>query len=145
MKNRYKCHGIYFKRINHPKYKYELLKDYKIKVDVKIHINTDFLTVDNKGNMTIKKGYRWDGCSGPSWDGFVFGVLVNKTNMRAGLVHDALYQLMRMERIPLSYRKYADDLFHKILLQDDMTRWRAWCYWKAVRVSCEKYAKPEKA
>jgi hypothetical protein len=67
-----------------------------------------WLTVD--GTLTVRDGYAWDGTSGP--------VIDRKTNQRASLAHDALYQLMRMKRLPHNRWRDADREFAKILKQD---------------------------
>lgn len=75
---------------------------------------------ERKGILSISAGYAWDGPSGPAID--------DATNMRGSLVHDALYQFMRSELLPQSYREEVDALFHKMLLQDGMNSFRAWYY-----------------
>jgi hypothetical protein len=70
----------------------------------------EFGHLDQDGRVLIKAGYRWDGCSGPAID--------RRTNMRCGLLHDFLYQLMRMSKLPQSYRKQADQLFRSLYRQD---------------------------
>jgi len=132
MSKSYKCHGICFKRIKNPKYKYELLKNYRVFVNIAGSINTKYLKLKN-GWLTLSKGYRWDGCSGPSWDGFILGKLVNSCSMRGGLVHDGLYQLFRMKKLSRKLRKFADKLFYKILRADGMTLIRAKVYYYSVR------------
>jgi hypothetical protein len=77
------------------------------------------------GDLIINAGYSWDGCSGPTWD--------DKTNMRAGLVHDALYQLIREGRLAENHRKFADEELYRICREDGMNFIRAWLYLKAVR------------
>jgi len=53
--------------------------------------------------------------------------------MRASLVHDALYQLMREDHLPRELRKLVDDLMRAHLLEDGMSRFRAWYSYRAVR------------
>jgi len=100
-------------------YKYQLAEDYRL--DVGIHpvktITTDFLCLDTFGYLSIWKGYAWDGPSGPTID--------TKDSMRGSLVHDALYQLMRMGLIDESNRERADDLLHEICTEDGMNHVRA--------------------
>ena len=50
--------------------------------------------------------------------------------MRASLVHDALYQLIRMGKLHPSYREAIDNLLYQICLEDGMWKWRAqtWCW-----------------
>ncbi len=88
------------------------------------------------GLLWIKKGYCWDGCSGPTID--------FKTNMRAGLVHDALYQLMRLGLLPIKYRPNTDSELRLVCIEDGMIAFRAWYFWKAVRLFGYGSAKLEK-
>ena len=48
-------------------YKYQLAADYSIKINIKPEkdIDTKFIKLDTKGNLTIIEGYAWDGPSGP--------------------------------------------------------------------------------
>jgi len=82
--------------------------------------------------IVINAGYAWDGPSGPAFD--------TKSFMRASLVHDALYQLMREGVLPLEFRKTADQIMRDICREDGMW-WprRTWCYW-AVRLFAGKAA-----
>ena len=59
--------------------------------------------------------------------------------MRASLVHDALYQLMRHEELSArTHRKAADQLFKDICKEDGVSSVRASIYYKALR----KFGKP---
>ena len=83
-------------------YKYRLFKQVTVKVAIfpEDSVVTSFIKMSTDGILTIKKGYSWDGCSGPTWD--------DKTNQRAGLIHDALYQLMRLGMTPQKNKDAAD-------------------------------------
>ena len=130
-------------------YKYQETKTYSILVD--IHppedIISDFLRLSKKGTLRIIKGYAWDGPSGPTRD--------SKWNMRASLVHDALYQLIREGKIDVFYREYIDKLFYQILLEVGKKlcktkgfwfkrtyKTRAWLYYKGVKKAGARFAKP---
>lgn len=108
-------------------YKYQLAKDYHIWTAIfpKTDILTTYLAMDTKGNLTISVGYAWDGPSGPTFDTPSF--------MRASLVHDALFQLMRLGFLDRKWREKSDDLLRAICLEDGMNHLRAWWVWRAVR------------
>lgn len=113
------------------RYKYRLCDDYKIKIEILDHtVDTPFISLSPEGELTIRKGYAWDGPSGPTID--------TKSFMRGSLVHDALYQLIRTNHIPIGYREYADSLLKVICLEDGMGKFRAWYMHQAVRMFGEK-------
>jgi len=119
------------------RYKYQLMKDYKIDIGLEVEedIEMSFIALTADGELTIKNRYAWDGPSGPTID--------TRTFMRGSLVHDALYQLMREEKLDYrEHREYADDLLKKICLDDDMSEFRAWYVHKSVRKFGEKSARP---
>ena len=114
-------------------YKYQLASEYRIKVTIlpAAAIVTDFIDLDVDGELKVKNGYAWDGPSGP--------VIDTKENLRASLVHDALYQLMRLEKLnSRTYRKTADKIFRNICKQDGVPGITANIYYKALR----KFGKP---
>lgn len=95
-------------------------------------INFDWFTV--KGNkITIQKGYAWDGASGPTID--------TKNTIKASLIHDCLYQAMRLGILDQSYRKAADKE-----LRDQMktSKFRAKVWYLAVRLFAAGSAKKNK-
>lgn len=106
-------------------YKYQLVEPYQYLTDISgFELATDFIEMDKGGLLTIKKGYAWDGASGPTVD--------TKSSMRGSLVHDALYQLMGVDERLLPYRPYADDLLYQICCEDGMSSFRAYLWLKAV-------------
>lgn len=96
-----------------------------------------FVGLSGDGMLTIAAGYAWDGASGPA---------INTLNfIRGSLVHDALYQLIRMGVITMDDRLRADQLLREIVLEDRMWGVRAWWVYHAVRIFGERYmrARPE--
>jgi hypothetical protein len=85
-------------------YKYQLASDEKIQTRIKPSqpIDTHFIHLGMDGNLYIRSGYAWDGVSG-GWD-----TLATRT---PSLVHDALYQLMRMSWLPRHYKNQADAIY----------------------------------
>lgn len=107
-------------------FKYQLYKTYSVVTGVipEKRIVTDYIRLELTGKIRIEKGYAWDGPSGPAID--------SKNFMRASLVHDACYQLMRMRELDAGLRDFVDDEMRKICLEDGMSRMRAWWTWRAV-------------
>lgn len=94
-------------------YKYQLAEDYEIHTRIRPpqDIADDFISLDRQGNLKVSKGYAWDGVSGPVPD--------TSSNLRASLIHDALYQLMRKRKLSASaHRDSADQLFRDICRED---------------------------
>ncbi len=86
----------------------------------------EYLQLSINGELDIKTGYMWDGPSGPTID--------TESFMRASLVHDALYQLIREGVLPVKpYRKRADKLLLKICEEDGMSFVRRQYVYQAVR------------
>ena len=106
-------------------YKYQLLQDYVTKVPISVVVDHRFMKLSDKGSLTIKSGYAWDGPSGPTIDTLTF--------MRGSLVHDALYQLIREGYLDKNYQSEADKHLRKMCLQDGMSRIRAWYVYQGVR------------
>lgn len=97
-------------------YKYQLFEEYVVTVGIAQanDIVTDFIDLSPVGRLVIKKGYAWDGPSGPTFDTLNF--------MRGSLVHDALYQLMRQKHLDRDvFRDEADDELEKICREDGMS------------------------
>ena len=87
-------------------------------------VSTDWLRLEDDGKLTIKAGYAWDGCSGS---------VDTESNMVAGLAHDALYQLMRLDKVSRSERLKVDLFFKFLCLKHGMNRFRAWYHYRGVR------------
>jgi hypothetical protein len=124
---------LYFKK----GYKYWVNRPYYI--NIVIHplttIYISFKTVDIKGNvveipmaslnsqgdLVIYPSYVWDGASGPTWD--------TLNSMIGSLIHDVLYQFIRLGLIDTCYKSYADQLLHDLCTEDGMWSLRA-DYWQ---------------
>jgi len=114
---------------NLKEYKYQLMSDYRYQTAIKVKkdvIINGFIILSSLGLLTISKGYAWDGPSGPTID--------TKTFMKGSLVHDALYQLMRMKLLPISHKDYADRILQRICKDDGMCTFRAWYVYWGVRI-----------
>ena len=107
-------------------YKYQLTKTYTVETGIVINsiIDTTFIRLEAEGLLTIRFAYAWDGPSGPTFD--------TASAMRGSLVHDALYQLMRMGLLDRKHRGAADKGFHRMCIEDGMWRIRAWYFLQGV-------------
>jgi hypothetical protein len=121
-------------------YEYQLMEPYVFETEwtlpAAIVTAGKWVALSKTGRLALKKGYAWDGPSGPSID--------TKNFMRGSLVHDACYQLMRERLLPQSRRKPADVLLWLICLADGMSRARADYVFHAVRAFGARSARPRK-
>jgi hypothetical protein len=105
-------------------YKYQLRYDYAVDTGIRPEkiIKTEYLLLTSEGGLTIRRGYAWDGPSGPTLDSANF--------MRGSLVHDAFYQLMREGHLDKkTSRKKVDLLLYRMCRDDGMCWLRAqWVY-----------------
>jgi hypothetical protein len=108
-------------------YKYQLAENYRVQIGITGQtISQGPIKLTVNGWLTIRKGYAWDGPSGPAIDTPSF--------MRGSLVHDVLYQLMRLGRLDADTdRETADRILREICVEDGMWRVRAWWVYQAVR------------
>jgi len=109
------------------RYKYELLEDVSTKIKIKPAYNvlTNYCKLIDTGELTVYKGYAWDGASGPTYD--------DKTNMGSSLIHDVCYQLIREGYLEKTYRLEADEMLRDISVKNGMNKVRAWYWFQAVR------------
>lgn len=119
-------------------YKYQLATSYSMPITIKPKkdITIEFIELDTKGTLTIKAGYAWDGPSGP--------VVDTKENMRASLVHDALYQLMRLKKVSATaYKDRADKIFKSICIKDGIPKKIASAYYLGLKLGGKPATDPK--
>jgi hypothetical protein len=133
-----------YKKINHPELKYELIKTQNLVIPNKefsqqaraylranpVPVLKDYIEIKN-GIMSFEVGYRWDGCSGPTWD--------TAATMEASLAHDGLYQLMRLAILAQNFKDFADRWFLELMLIDGAWRIRAYTFYNGVKYLGAKY------
>ena len=104
-------------------YKNQLTRDFSIQTALRPaqYVALKYITLSMGGLLTIKAGYAWDGASGPTWD--------TKNSIRGSLVHDALYQLIRLGYIEEAHKPYADQMLYDLCVEDGMFEFRA-SYWR---------------
>ena len=117
-------------------YKYQLCEPYSVSVSIKPSkdIVTDYVQLTKEGVLTTVKGYAWDGPSGPAADTNEF--------MRASLVHDALYQLVRLGFLSIDCRELADLELLRICREDGMSKWYSYLAYSVIRACGGAYCNP---
>lgn len=107
-------------------YKYQLYETYKDHTSIRpeVDVVTRYILLSVNGGLEIRYGYAWDGPSGPTID--------TLNSMRGSLIHDALYQLMRMGLLDRKWKTKIDLLFERVLVEDDMSRCRARVWFRGV-------------
>ncbi len=116
---------IQFKKITG--YKYELAEDFVIQIPLfQRAFDHDFFTLTDEGTLTIKKYYKWDGVSGGMYD--------SDNSMIGGLVHDALYQAIRLILLPYAEKKNIDKIMKVLFRACGMSNFRSGYAYHAVNV-----------
>jgi len=118
-------------------YKYQLRSEYRIQTPIRpgIAVHTDLVELGADGLLVIKKYFAWDGCTFPA--------INTRTNLRAGLVHDALYYLMR-SGLDIRWRNTADEMLRQIMIEDGAWSVRADYFYRGVQWFAERYATIQK-
>jgi len=81
---------------------YMLADNFEYQTDITIEepYTSRYIWLTRNGLLLIRKGYLWDGPSGPTLD--------DRQNMVPSLIHDALYELIRLGVLSKEYKKKAD-------------------------------------
>ncbi len=117
-------------------YKYILAEDEQLQIDPPGMISHKYITLD-QGELTIRKGYCWDGSSVPLKKYFKWIWNADKYCKTASLVHDALCQLMREGLLSKSYKAYIDGLYRDMSIQGGMGKRQAKLRYKFLRSAGE--------
>lgn len=108
------------------RYKYRLLADLVLQCSVQgFYLRTEYIELRADGGLTLRKGYAWDGPSGPTID--------TASSLRGSAGHDALYQLISLRAIPPDKRVLADIDLRRWCIEDGMLELRANAWYNAVR------------
>lgn len=108
-------------------YKYQFTRDYSCYTGIMLphDIVRDFYTLTADGWCHIKKGYAWDGPSGPTLD--------TKDSLRASAIHDCYCQAAKDRLIDYdTFSPQYHQVFKDICLEDEMCSPRAWVWHHAV-------------
>ena len=114
------------------KYKFKVEENFSIELPFKIPDFEHEYASSKDGILSVKRGYAWDGASGP--------IINTRDTLVASLVHDVLYQAMRLNLIKPSKdnRKIADKNFFEILKMNGVNSIRRKVWYFAVRLFGKK-------
>ena len=117
------------------KYKFKVEENFSIELPFKIPDFVHPYASLKDGILSVKRGYAWDGASGP--------VINTRDTLVASLVHDVLYQAMRLNLIKPSKenRKIADKNFFEILKMNGVNSFRSKVWYLAVKLFGKKSTK----
>ena len=79
-------------------------------------INLDHIRLTPNGFLTAKRGWGWDGASGPTWD--------TQSSHRGSCFHDVMCYLMRKSYIDIGYKDHADQMAYQLWTMDSKKGWR---------------------
>ena len=120
---------------NIEQYKYQLAGDEVFETGIKGYsFDLRFIQMERTGRMTIREGYFWNGASGPTFD--------TESAMSGSLIHDALYECMRREVLPLTIKDHADRILHDVCTENGMIPIRADAWYDMVRAFAWNSCKP---
>ena len=125
-------------------YNYQLASDYLIRIPIYgVRVDERYFELSSVGRLIIRQGYAWDGASGP--------VVDTRSVMRASLVHDVLYQMMREGLVDEDEEREIIDRLYEELVTEDVEKMyshfqqplrsllvtvgkaRAWCHFVGLR------------
>lgn len=95
---------------------------------------TIFSWTEESKTLYVTAGYQWDGPSGPTLD--------SQDTMRGSMVHDVLYQAIRLGFLAMDHRETADLILRRICCEDGMGAVRAWVWFEGVRRFAGYAARP---
>ena len=117
------------------KYKFKVEENFSIELPFKIADFEHQYASLKDGILSVKRGYAWDGASGP--------IINTQDTLVASLVHDVLYQAMRLNLIKSNSenKKIADKIFFEILKMHGVNAIRRKVWYLAVRLFGKKSTK----
>ena len=101
------------------KYKYEVYEECRVQTKIRpeFPIDQEDYAITTDGVVVAKRGYMWDGASGPA--------IQRKENKRASLIHDILAEAMRAGLLPQSCWMPANEELGRLCIEDGMSNWWA--------------------
>lgn len=116
----------------HKGYKYQSTCSVAIQTGIHpaVDIVTEYVSLSHEGKLFIKSGYAWDGASGPAVD--------TDTWMLPSLVHDALCQLLALNKLSEKWTLAVHEEMYGQCLKAGMNKFRAWYSYQVVKMAYKK-------
>lgn len=106
---------------------YRLLKTLKIHTQIippeEKPVQTKFGYLTSEGQLSLYRGFIWDGAT---------GAFDTDSILRASCIHDWFCNAVDNGDLPVKYRRKGDDLFYKIMTEDNVPEFRANYAYQAV-------------
>lgn len=123
-------------------FKIQLEEDMSVKTDIKPERRIKYarhghnlITLAVGGKLTVHAGYASDLASGPTFN--------TKSTRRGAVFHDAIYELLRQRLLNQEWIITADKMLIDICKDDGMYSWRAWYWYKGLRLANGSAANPD--
>lgn len=107
--------------------KYQLAEDYRVQTPIipEAACGNEYFALLRTGELIIRKGYAWDGASGPTFD--------TKSSMRPSLIHDVFCQMMQKRMLDWGrWHQEVNEYFRDLCVEDGMASFRASLWYAAV-------------
>lgn len=121
-------------------YKYQLYADCLLMTPIRgFHCQVPFAELHPDGSLILRKGFAWDGASGPTFD--------SKSSFRGSAGHDVLFDMLRRNLLPHDPCFHLANVFlREQCIRDGMWKWRANMWFRAVEKFGNAHAavKPDK-
>lgn len=113
-------------------YKYQLRETFTGITRIPGLAVTEYIVLENN-ILTLKNGYAWNGVS---------YMPDTKPLIIASLIHDAIYQLIRLKMVSYDYRKVADKHFRETAIASGMNKGLANTLYRGLRMFGARAAQP---
>ena len=116
-------------------YKHQVRETFSVQlmyIHTSTEIDTWYCKLSVSGMLTVKRGFAWDGASGPTWD--------TKATMTPACVHDCLAKLIRTGCLKHSVWRHADYELEHLMKQRGVWKIRRRIWMKGLKLTGGSYA-----
>ena len=106
--------------------RYRLTEDFEFATYIRGNFYSRGTVEFSKGKLSLKKGFTWDGPSGPAID--------TANTLLASCVHDALYEIIDKGILYGNARLSADKIYRRLLKVNGVVWWRRMVHYIGLRL-----------